>query len=157
VVEHSEYLPVLQALEGRTPTVALFAPALAGQFEASLGQVASALKALGFTEVMEVAEGADRTAQEEARELQERLEAGEPFMTTSCCPAYTALARKHLPLLAPRVSTTPTPLHFAAEEAARRYPGAKRIFIGPCLAKRSRGPSTLRRWPTAPRASFWPI
>ncbi len=136
VVEQSEFLEVLGALASETPVVALFAPALLGQFEASPEQLTGALKALGFDRVVEVAAGADLAVEAEAGELIARLGAGEDFMTTSCCPAYTELVRKQLPNLAPRISHTPTPLHLAAELAAALYPGHLRMFIGPCVAKR---------------------
>lgn len=136
IAEQSEFLEILRVLGTSVSTVAMFAPALLGQFEASPEQLVGALKALGFTHVVEVAAGADRTTVAEAEELVERLEAGDPFMTTSCCPAYTDLARKTLPGLAPRISHTPTPMHFTAEMAAARFPAALRIFISPCVAKR---------------------
>lgn len=139
VVEPSELIPALKAIAGPTPCVALFAPALGGQFDATLDQVAGALLALGFDHVVEVAAGADRTTQAEGDELVERLEGGAPFMTTSCCPAYTALVDRHMPDLRPFVSHTPSPMHFAAEEAAARFPGALRMFISPCVAKRREG------------------
>ena len=51
---------------------AVVAPAIAGQFaEASLGQVVTGMKKLGFYDVREVAEGADLTAHAEAQELAE--------------------------------------------------------------------------------------
>jgi iron only hydrogenase large subunit-like protein len=116
--------------------VALFAPALAAQFQAPLERVVGALRGLGFTAVVEVAAGADQAAAAEAVELEERLEAGDPFMTSSCCPAYTGLVAATLPELQPRVSATPTPLTYAAATAGERFPGVPRVFISPCLAKR---------------------
>lgn len=136
IAEQSEFLEILRALGGERETVAMFAPALLGQFDASPEQIVGALKALGFSHVAEVAAGADLTTAAEGEELLERLEAGDPFMTTSCCPAYTDLARKQLPGLAPRISHTPTPMHFTAELAAARFPDALRVFISPCVAKR---------------------
>ena len=116
-----------------------FAPAVAGQFRASLGQLFSALGEAGFDAVFEVALGADITAEKEAAEFLERMEAGEPFMTTSCCPAYVETVRKHIPTLAKRVSHTATPMHYTAELAAEECPDHLRVFIGPCLAKRKEG------------------
>lgn len=136
VVEVSEYLEVLDLLRAGGEVVALPAPALYAQFQAAPEQVTGALRALGFTRVVEVAAGADLTAAREAEELVERLEGGAPFMTTSCCPAYVGLATEHLTALAPRVSHTPSPMRLAAELAAQRFPGARRVFIGPCVAKR---------------------
>ena len=136
VAEPSEIIDVLGALTGPMQTVALFAPALLGQFDASLEKTVGALLALGFDHVMEVAAGADLTTRAEAAELVERLDEGAAFMTTSCCPAYTSLVDKHLTGLRPFVSHTPSPMHFVAQEAAAAFPGALRVFIGPCVAKR---------------------
>ena len=136
IAEQSELVEVLAALAAGQPRVALFAPALAAQFQAPLEQLVGALRRLGFCAVVEVAAGADRAAAAEARELEERLEAGDPFMTSSCCPAYTGLVAARLPALRPRVSGTPTPLAYAAAMAASQFPGVPRVFISPCLAKR---------------------
>lgn len=136
IVEQSELVEILGALARQEPMVALVAPSLTVQFDASLEQVVGALKQLGFHAVVEVASGAQDTAEHEARELQERLEAGEPFMTTSCCPAFTGTLRQALPALAPRISHTPTPLHFTAQRAAEAFPGIPKVFLSPCLAKR---------------------
>lgn len=136
VAEVSEFVEVLQALGQGENLVALAAPALFTQFDAPMDQVAGALRACGFRAVVEVAAGADDVARREAHELQERLEAGEPFMTSSCCPAFTGLIGKKFPKLQPRVSTTPTPLTVAAQVARERFPGARLVFLGPCVAKR---------------------
>ncbi|BDU71330.1 [Fe-Fe] hydrogenase large subunit C-terminal domain-containing protein [Mesoterricola silvestris] len=131
VAEQSEVVEVLGALAEGRPLVALFAPALAAQFQAPLEHLVGALRRLGFAGTVEVAAGADLAAQAERRELEEA-----PFLTSSCCPAYTGLVASRLPALAPRVSTTPTPLAFAAKLAAQRFPGLPRVFLSPCVAKR---------------------
>lgn len=136
VAEVSEFVAVLQGLQEGAPLVALVAPALGVQFDASLGQVAQALRQCGFGAVVEVAAGADEVASREASELRERLEAGEPFLTSSCCPAFTGLIGTRFPALAPRVSTTPTPLAVASRMARERFPGARLVFLSPCVAKR---------------------
>lgn len=117
--------------------VAMVAPSLIGQFNAEFGQILTAIKKLGFDTVYEVAEGAVITARKEAEELEERMEEGAPFMTSSCCPAYVDTVAKHLPQLSPFVSDTRTPMHYTAQLARKRRPGAKTVFIGPCIAKRN--------------------
>ena len=136
IAEQSELVDVLSALAVGQELVVLFAPALAAQFEASLENLVGALRRLGFRGVVEVAAGADQAALAEQIELEERLEAGDPFMTSSCCPAYTGLVSARLPKLQPRVSSTPTPLTLAARMAEQRFPGVPRVFISPCVAKR---------------------
>ena len=139
MMDKSQIVDVLTAKKGGKKLSAMFAPALAGQFKATVGKLAAALEAAGFDAVYEVALGADVTAQKEAHEFAERMERGDPFMTTSCCPAYVQTVRKHIPALAARVSDTRTPMHYTAELSAKEKPDHLRVFIGPCLAKRKEG------------------
>ena len=60
--------------------VAIVAPSILGQFKTSIGQVYGAFKEIGFTDVIEVAEGAMATTSNEAHELLEKLEEGQKFM-----------------------------------------------------------------------------
>ena len=60
-------------------------------------------------------------------------------MTTSCCPSYVELTRKHIDGLQPYVSETRSPMHYAAEMVKTQNPEAKTVFIGPCIAKRKEG------------------
>jgi [FeFe] hydrogenase (group B1/B3) len=137
IMEQSELLEVLRAIKGEKPVVAMVAPAMMGQFDAQPGQIIAALKAVGFAEVIEVAVGAEETARREAKEFTERLAEGAELMASSCCPAWTAAVDKTLPNLKPMVSDTPTPMRLTAERAAKEFPEAGRIFIGPCVAKRA--------------------
>ncbi len=137
VMETSEMLPVLNAIGSERPVVAMLAPAVVGQFPVPFGKLITAIRRLGFDQVVEVADGAHETARREAAELQERLAEGQLFMTSSCCPAYVDAVRKHIPDLLPYVSHTPTPMHLTAEQVTREQPGAVRVFLGPCVAKRA--------------------
>ena len=115
------------------------APAIVGQFPGGPARIVTALRRLGFSDVMEVALGADVTSQREAAEFVERMERGDTFMTTSCCPAYVEAVRRHAPELLPHVSETATPMHYTAEIARERHPDTVTVFIGPCVAKRQEG------------------
>lgn len=117
-------------------TIAIPAPAIYGQFDATPGQIHSAIKAIGFDEVIEVALGAEDTSAHESAEFVERMHEGKPFMTTSCCPAYVGWVDKHATELKPFVSETLSPMAYAAKRAKKQYPDADVVFIGPCLAKR---------------------
>ena len=86
--------------------------------------------------MIEVAEGAMATTSNEAHELLEKLEEGQKFMTTSCCPSYIELVEKHIPDMKPYVSTTGSPMYYAARIAKEKHPDAKVVFVGPCVAKR---------------------
>lgn len=136
IAEKSQLLDVLRALRGSRPVVALPAPAVYGQFTGGYDRLAGALRALGFADVVEVAEGADATTREETAEFVERLHGGAALMTTSCCPAYVAAVEKHVPALLPSVSHTPSPMRLTARAVRTRRPDAVTVFIGPCTAKR---------------------
>jgi len=131
----SQMVDVLKQLEGGK-AVAMIAPSIIGQFPGTLPQLISALKSVGFTGAIEVAEGAEKTARNECAEWIEKTEEGERFMTTSCCPAYSETVDKHLPELKPYVSDTPTPMAYTASKVRKLEPGATTVFIGPCIAKR---------------------
>lgn len=136
----SQVIDVLKAIQNGKKVVAMLAPAVMGQFgEMSVGKILSAVKKIGFADVMEVAHGADTTTRNEAAELAERLEKGAPFMTTSCCPAYFNFAEKHLPEIKEFISSTRTPMHYAAEMVKKRDADAVTVFVGPCSAKRDEG------------------
>lgn len=127
---------VLHAIRRGDKMVAIVAPSILGQFKTSIEQVYGALKEMGFTDVIEVAQGAMETVSHEAHELLEKLEEGQKFMTTSCCPSYIELVNKHIPAMKPYVSGTGSPMYYTARIAKEKYPDAKVVFIGPCVAKR---------------------
>lgn len=137
IFEISQVFDILQHIDNpEQKTVAMVAPAILSQFGVTLAELYGALKEVGFDEVVEVALGADETTRRESAELLERLEEGQPFMTTSCCPSYIQLAEKHVPDIKKYISTTRSPMYYTAEIAKQQYPDAKTVFIGPCIAKR---------------------
>lgn len=142
IVERSQMIDVIKEIkETDKKVVAMLAPAIAGQFPGSLNSLAGALKKFGFSEVIEVAVGADITTQKEAAEFIERMEEGQKFMTTSCCPAYFRAAEIHVPEIRPYVSDTKTPMYYTAELMKKEMPDCTAVFVGPCLAKRAEAES----------------
>lgn len=139
IVERSSLFTTLKYLQNDEKVVAMIAPAIDGQFPGTLSQIKQSLLLAGFDEVVEVSEGAAITASNEAKELVERLEEGEDYMTTSCCPSYMELVNRHLPFLKEKRSDSLSPMGYTAEIIKKREPDAKTIFIGPCLAKRIEG------------------
>eukprot|EP00771_Trimastix_marina_P000325 gnl/Trimastix_PCT/1345.p1 GENE.gnl/Trimastix_PCT/1345~~gnl/Trimastix_PCT/1345.p1 ORF type:complete len:538 (+),score=131.57 gnl/Trimastix_PCT/1345:67-1680(+) len=136
----SQIVDVMRRLvEGQDRMVAMLAPAILGQFRASLDQLNTALLQLGFAEVVEVSAGADKTAVLEAAEFQERIQRGDPLMTTSCCPAFYEAVKKHCPGLRPYISHTASPMSYIADMVKQRAPNAQTVFVGPCVAKRMEG------------------
>ena len=85
IFEISQVFDVLHRIRKGEQVVAIVAPSILGQFKTTIEQVYGALKQVGFTDVIEVAQGAMDTVSNEAHELIEKLEEGQKFMTTSCC------------------------------------------------------------------------
>jgi [FeFe] hydrogenase (group B1/B3) len=138
VMERSQIVGVLSAMKRGEKLVAMVAPAADRQFPGTMEQLLAACVKAGFADVVEVALGAEKTTRHETEEFLERMERDpKTFMTTSCCPAYVNLVGKHLPELVEHVSLTPSPMVYAHEMVRERDPGAKTVFIGPCVAKRS--------------------
>ena len=139
MMDKSQLVDVLKHILNKEKVVAMYAPAIAGQFKASCEQLEEGLLSLGFSKVYEVANGADITATLEAKEFEERMARGEKLMTTSCCPAYVRAVHRHVPDLDPCISDTKSPMRYIAELAKKENPDATTVFIGPCLAKRREG------------------
>ena len=139
VHERSQIVDILKALKSDKKVIAMIAPSIAGQFPGNIYQLKTAILKSGFDDVYEVAQGADITANNEAKEFVERMEEGHNFMTTSCCAGYNQLIEKHLPEIKPFVSNTKTPLYYTAEIVKKENPDAVTVFVSPCVAKRAEG------------------
>ncbi len=112
---------------------AIVAPSIGGNFtEFKNGQIISAIKQLGFSDVAEAALGADIVAEEETKELIERGK-----LTSSCCPAFAVYIRKFYPDLAKFISDSPSPMAAIGKFIKEKFPGSKTVFVGPCTAKKS--------------------
>ena len=57
-------------------------------------------------------------------------------MATSCCPAWSMMAKKLFPEQANCISMALTPMTLTARLVKHHQPGAKVAFIGPCAAKK---------------------
>lgn len=118
--------------------IAMMAPATEGQFgpDITFSSWRAALKKIGFEDMVEVGLGGDLTAWSEAQEWLEALHEGKK-MTTSCCPAFVNLIRKHYPELMDNVSTTVSPMCGVSRALKAKDPGIITVFIGPCVAKKN--------------------
>ncbi|MBN2767171.1 MAG: 4Fe-4S binding protein [Paludibacteraceae bacterium] len=136
IYEISQVFDILSAIKRGEQLIAIMAPSIMSQFNNSLSEISEAIEKIGFTQATEVAQGAMETTRREGAELREKLEAGQQFMTTSCCPSYIELVNKHLPEMKPFVSHTGSPMYYTIEMAKAKHPEAKIVFIGPCVGKR---------------------
>ncbi len=116
----------------KRPIFAMLAPAVVAQFPGiKLEQIVESLKLLGFTDVVEVAIGADIVTRNEAKELVEKK-----LLTSSCCPAFISYIQKFQPELADKISHNPSPMGQTGKIIKEKYPDALTVFIGPCAAKK---------------------
>lgn len=136
VLERSQIIDILMRLKEKKRVVAMVAPAIIGQFPATLEQLAEGLQMVGFSKMMEVASGAELTSKHEAEEFFERLGRGDKLMTSSCCPAYVEAAKKLAPEILPFISDARTPMEYTGMLAKEADPECVTVFIGPCIAKR---------------------
>ncbi|MBP6610528.1 MAG: monomeric [FeFe] hydrogenase [Paludibacter sp.] len=136
IYEISQLVDILSAIKRGEQLVAIMAPSIQSQFNNSIHEITAAVEQIGFVEAIEVAYGAMETTRREGAELQEKLDEGQAFMTTSCCPSYIELVNKHLPDMKPYVSHTGSPMYYTIEMAKEKYPDAKIVFVGPCVGKR---------------------
>lgn len=141
ISDRSEIVPIVQAIEqskkGEGHVYAVVAPAIVTQYSATIGQIVAAIKKIGFTDVLEVALGADLVGYYEAKEFVERVASGkESCMMSSCCPAFVSFVEKHYPELASHLSTLVSPMMAISRFITQIDPNAKVIFIGPCMAKK---------------------
>lgn len=59
-------------------------------------------------------------------------------MTTSCCPAFINMLRKHFPdIFRENMSSTVSPMCAVSRYLKATHPGCVTVFIGPCIAKKS--------------------
>ena len=139
IADKSQIFQLIRCMKEGGKVVAEIAPAYAGQFgpNASPKNVKAALLEFGFAEVYEVALGADIGAVAEAKHYAEHVATGElPFLLTSCCPAWSMLAKKQFPELIDSVSQELTPMVATARKIKKEQPDVKVVFIGPCAAKK---------------------
>ncbi|MGN0482561.1 MAG: 4Fe-4S dicluster domain-containing protein [Lachnospiraceae bacterium] len=129
---------VINAIREGKEVYAMLAPATEGQFgpDITMQSWREALQALGFKDMIEVGLGGDFTTQSEAEEWIEAYKNGEK-KTTSCCPAFVNMIRKHFPELEDKISTTVSPMCMISRLIKSRNPEAITVFIGPCVAKKS--------------------
>ncbi len=137
--ERSSIVSVVMEIKTGSNVVAMVAPSIVGQFglKVKADQILTALKKTGFTDVVEVAVGADIVSVEEAEEYIEKVPAKQDYMTSSCCPAFVKLVEKYIPDAVDKVSQTVSPMVATAKWIKEQQPDAVTVFIGPCVAKKA--------------------
>ena len=139
ISDKSQIFQLARALSEGENVIAEIAPAFVGQFGDNITprNIKAALRELGFSEVYEVALGADIGAIAEAHHYVDKVVTGElPFLLTSCCPSWSVMAKKFFPDLIDQISQELTPMVATARTIKQKHPEAKVVFIGPCAAKK---------------------
>lgn len=139
IEDKSSIARVVKSLVKNENIYAVVAPAITGEFglKTTYGQVKNAIKALGFTDMVEAACGADAVTVHESNEFVERMENGDSYMTNSCCPGFLSYIQKIMPDQAERISGTVSPMVATGRFIKAKDKNAKVVFIGPCTAKKN--------------------
>lgn len=137
--DRSQMVNVIYELEGSKDVFAIVAPAIEGQFKPSIkyGQVRNAIINIGFKDMVEVAFGADAVTVHESNELKERMENGDSYMTSSCCPAFVNYIEKFFPSEIKKISTTVSPMVATGRYIKSQFKDSIVVFVGPCTAKKN--------------------
>ena len=138
IADKGQIYQLIQSFNRGDRVYALVAPAFVNQFPhlATSGKLRSVLKAVGFCDTVEVAIGADLCTVDEAKDFLAEVPEKISFMGTSCCPAWSMMAKTAFPDLAKNISMTMTPMVFTARMMKAADPEARMCFIGPCAAKK---------------------
>ena len=130
---------IIKAIKAGKEVIAMVAPATEGQFgpDITMQSIKDAFLKLGFADMVEVGLGGDMTAAYESLEWAEAKEEGKK-MTTSCCPAFINMIKKHFPKqYEENVSETVSPMCAISRYLKATRPGCVTVFLGPCIAKKS--------------------
>jgi iron only hydrogenase large subunit-like protein/uncharacterized Fe-S cluster-containing protein len=128
--EKAKYL-----LTGDAPVVASIAPSFVANFDgATIASMNAALKKLGFFCVEETAIGAEIVKNRYQELVDSKMQ---DVFITSCCHTVNLMIRKHYPEALPFLIPVVSPMQAHCADIKRRYPGAKTVFIGPCVSKKA--------------------
>ena len=132
IVDGTEKARVL--LQSGDPVVVSLAPSFIANYEGvGIGSMRRALKKLGFFDVEETAIGATIVKNEYERMLKEE---DRDIIITSCCHSVNLLIQKYFPASLEYLADVMSPMQAHCADIKKRMPGAKTVFIGPCVAKK---------------------
>ena len=132
IVDGTEKARVL--LQSGDPVVVSLAPSFIANYEGvGIESMRRALKKLGFFDVEETAIGATIVKNEYERMLREE---DRDIIITSCCHSVNLLIQKYYPASLEYLADVMSPMQAHCADIKKRMPGAKTVFIGPCVAKK---------------------
>ncbi|MDI6812316.1 MAG: sigma 54-interacting transcriptional regulator [Desulfitobacteriaceae bacterium] len=113
--------------------IALLAPSFPASFYyLEPGELFASLKDLGFSQVIEVTHGIELTVPA----YREFLDKNPETAISSYCPAIVGMIERHFPTLIPYLVPVDSAVLASAKYVRWKYPQAKTVFIGPCIAKK---------------------
>lgn len=116
------------------PVYVSLAPSFIANYEGvGINAMRTALKKLGFADVEETALGATVVKNEYDRLLREEKR---DIVISSCCHSVNLLIQKYFPKELTYLADVLSPMQAHCADLKRRHPGAKTVFIGPCVAKK---------------------
>lgn len=138
IADKSQIFQLITAIRRGEEVIACVAPAFVGQFgkDATPAKLKAAMRTLGFADVVEVAVGADLCTVQEANDFLKEVPEKLPWMGTSCCPAWSMMAKTMFPEFKDNISMALTPMVITARMVKKDHPNARIVFIGPCAAKK---------------------
>ena len=132
IVNETEKAKVL--LQSGDPVIVSLAPSFVANYPGvGIGAMTRALKKLGFHDVEETAVGATMVKNEYERMLKEEAR---DVIITSCCHSINLLIQKYFPEALEYLADVVSPMQAHCLDIKKRYPNAKTVFIGPCVAKK---------------------
>ena len=132
IVDETEKVNVL--IQSGAPVIVSLAPSFAANYEGvGIGAMRTALKQLGFFDVEETAIGATIVKREYDRLVNSN---SRDIIISSSCHSINLLIQKYFPDYLPYLADVLSPMQAHCKDIKRRYPNAKTVFIGPCVAKK---------------------
>ena len=132
IVDETEKVKVF--LQSGDPVVVSLAPSFVANYEGvGINAMRDALQKLGFYEVEETAIGATIVKNEYERMLKEDER---DIIITSCCHSINLLIQKYFPAELEYLADVVSPMQAHCIDIKKRFPKAKTVFIGPCVAKK---------------------
>ncbi len=130
----SEIEKVRVFLQSGDPVFVSLAPSFIANYDGvGIASMRRALQQLGFFDVEETAVGATIVKTEYERMLREEER---DIVITSCCHSINLLIQKYFPAELEYLADVLSPMQAHCADIKRRYPNAKTVFIGPCVAKK---------------------
>lgn len=133
---HSELDKIKDFLRNGT-VVASVAPSFVSSFDCDgFGAMSIALAKLGFSFAEETAVGANVVTEAYAKLLDTHEYKN---FITSACPAINRMIQLYYPKALQYLAPIASPMVMHARMLKKRFPNAKIVFIGPCIAKKREG------------------